>query len=431
MLSKYFKEEGSTTGVPVVDSLVYVYDGLPVYDAKIGLKGRDGSVVRGEFDKTKGEKKGFWGGLKSLGKALAKDVFLNLAGVEWDAFKKIPGIEELGEWFSKTEVLDLAKVNDEALQDMVKRFRDSGKYENSAELVKAVQDELGRRHADIRNKKLTDEIKERRKELKALRDKIEEARAELETTDEGAWGDAADLELDEQLEAIEEEEQQLDAEEQELGDQTVQDIDDEFMERLNTAVEEVYSEEVEEGDGDGSEDVLGDSDLPFPVLTDLVSVCYGRVDLPKGYYLLTAYGVTPESVEDYTVQWVIEAVIDRKAYKSYCDLVLRGDASPEEIDDAAALVEVSTVETEELGTDFMSYVIHNETSGDFEATFGFMPSRDMPNSFIAGVNSTNNAFTIFTSAALEATMIPVLGVSEEASEEASATELESEGVSPV
>lgn len=397
MLSKYFEGGGSAAGGTVVEPLVRVYDSLPVYDA-ISVKNSVGTVVKG-----KEKEKGFWAGLKSIGRDFLKDVMYNATGISWDDFRSLTGLKRLGEYFAKKNAYDLSQMRTEDLQELIKSLRKSDDFENAADLIKAFQQEIDAQRA----KNPKDEKKQRKSALdaeeKSLKDivkQLEEAKANPNGAADEEDVSAAAIEeqlakAQERLDAIESEKRDVDAWDPEADYQK-------FIDNLTEVAEKEY--ETSEGDADGS----GAGSLPWPVLTDLEAVAYGRVGLPKGRYLLSAQGVSPESVENYTVQWVIEEIIDWNAYKEYCKVASQKDAGADAIDDAASLVAVSTVDSDVLGTDFMSYVLENEVSGDFEASFGFMPARDMSNSFIAVVNSTNNAFSIFTPADLRSTMLPVV-----------------------
>lgn len=374
MLSRYFHEETSVDTSVSMESLLRVYDSIEVEDAFGGVKTRTGSSV---MAKEKKEPDGFVKGVfKEFGKALLSDITtLATAGVlTLDDIKNIKGVQKFREWLSKDRrsMVDLANASDEVLKALLKSLKDSGEFENKDDLFHAVEEEISHRKKEAqqeeRSKKDTDRIRKS---------------ADLPK-------DVADQEVDKALDAAEE-----DAADKVLG--RIEGIldDPEFSDKWDAAEDA---------------DVVDDDNLPWPVLEDLQAIAVGRVSLPKGHYLLSATGVTPESVENYTVSWVIDGGLQWKAYQDYLNALSNESLSSEDFARIVDAVEATDLTAEYEGQDFMDYLINNEVSGDIEVAWGFMPARDMPKSFVAVVNKTNNAFTLFAPRADVASMIPIGGM---------------------
>lgn len=135
--------------------------------------------------------------------------------------------------------------------------------------------------------------------------------------------------------------------------------------------------------------------------TQTVQIGYGACKLPEGFYLLSAYGVTSDSVASLSFQMPIIMAINWDAYKKFYEESAKF-ASSEKMDDEnlikankqrlAALY--TDVKDEALtsrfgGKDFMKYISSNPVSGDYELQLIYAPKHDMLNGFLLNVSGSN------------------------------------------
>lgn len=371
-LSRYFACEGSTDTEVSVDSLSRVYDSIDIRDA-FSLKTSADEVVEGK------KKEGF---IKSNLKKGLKDILNTVVavatgGITLDELLKVTGVSKFREWLKTRSAINLAELDNESLISLLGAMKSSGEFSNRAELQKAVQAEI-----TARRRELAELEKERRR------------RQQEQKSGDGQGSDAEgaeDVDLEKEQKALDEFEDNLD---EALEDEA---YDDENWDKP--------SEDAEGSDNDNE----GAEALPWPVLEDLQPIIYGRTSLPKGHYLLSASGVSSSSIEDFTVSWPIEAVISWGAYKDYLSAVSSGDTDAESFAGLVDSVEDAAATGEYAGMDFMDFLLSNETSGDVEVEWGYMPSRDYPATFVAVVNKTNGAFTLFAPASVKGSMIPIGG----------------------
>ena len=147
------------------------------------------------------------------------------------------------------------------------------------------------------------------------------------------------------------------------------------------------------GKGGSESGPLDVSQLPLPIFKDLKEVAYGRVDLPKGVYVLSISNASDAAARDRTFKLPIERVLLWSNYRKYLDGVNSGLdlVSLQDLADAA----VDSAATNRFeGVDFLSYLLRNPVSGDIEVEFGYLPVRDGRSVLLANVNKSNNAFAL-------------------------------------
>lgn len=369
-LSRYFACEGSTDTEVSVDSLSRVYDSINIRDA-FSLKTSADEVVEGK------KKEGF---IKSNLKKGLKDILNTVVavatgGITMDELLKVTGVSKFREWLKIRSAINLAELDNESLASLLEAMKSSGEFSNREELQKAIQSEIAAR----------------RQELAELEKEHRRNQQQGQKSGDAQDSDAVDVDFEKEQKALDEFEDNLD---DALKDET---YDDENWDKS--------SEDADDEDIDGQ----SDETLPWPVLADLQPVIYGRTSLPKGHYLLSASGVSSSSIEDFTVSWPIEAVVDWGAYKDYLSAVSSGDTDDESFAGLVDSVEDAAATGEYAGMDFMDFLLSNEVSGDVEVEWGYMPSRDYPATFVAVVNKTNGAFTLFAPASVKGSMIPIGG----------------------
>lgn len=139
----------------------------------------------------------------------------------------------------------------------------------------------------------------------------------------------------------------------------------------------------------------------------LSQIAYGKCNLQKGFYILSAADVTPSSMEDYTFKMPIFAAV---AWDSYKKLKEYKRGSWEDIDDADERDEAKAKEEKELadlqskfidkpltdayaGDDFLAHIIPNPVSGDLSVHWGYIPNKNIEQAFVANV-SGDRSFTL-------------------------------------
>lgn len=340
--------------------------------------GSDGNVVK--VEKTSSRPRSFLGRLGSaaLGAVknntvgLAKDLLVaateDVAGLfntSLEQLKKATNLEGFREAFRALNATDLSKLSEDDLEALIKEYKRASNVKNARELVSMFRKELGRLNGI--------KADERRKALS--RDD-----SQLSTDDR------------KQLDKMAREE-----------DEVAEDV----LRRVEDIVEdEDYSWDDVEGDDDGDDggdDADGDGgddsveyELPIPLFgKDLKPIAHGRVDLPKGVYILSASDSVAD-VADLSFALIIEYVLNWKAYQQYVSAARSGKVSQDELDALAdASLDLDAMWSYE-GMDFMDLLKNNEVSGDIEAEFGYVPIPEGEGKpiYLANVNITNNAFTI-------------------------------------
>lgn len=323
------------------------------------FRGKLGSAVLGVV------KNNTVGLAKDLLVAAAEDV-AGLFNTSLEQLKKVTNLEGFREAFRAFRATDLSKLSKAQLEALVEEYKRVGNVKNARELVSMF-----------------------RKELKRLEDiKADERRKALSRDD-------SQLSTDDrkQLDKMAREE-----------DEAVEDV----LRRVEDIVEdEDYSWDDVEGDDDGDDDGddggnddAGDDsveyELPIPLFgKDLKPIAHGRVDLPKGVYILSASDSVAD-VADLSFALIIEYVLNWKAYQQYVSAARSGKVSQDELDALAdASLDLDAMSSYE-GIDFMDLLKNNEVSGDIEAEFGYVPIPEGEGKpiYLANVNTTNNAFTI-------------------------------------
>lgn len=340
--------------------------------------GSDGRVVK--VEKEESRPRSFLGKLGSaaLGVVknntvgLAKDLLVaaaeDVAGLfntSLEQIKKATNLEGFREAFRALNATDLSKLSEDDLEALVEEYKRVGNVKNARELVSMFRKELDRLNGI--------KADERRKALS--RDD-----SQLSTDDR------------KQLDKMAREE-----------DEAAEDV----LRRVEDIVEdEDYSWDDVEGDDDGDDggdDADGDGgddsveyELPIPLFgKDLKPIAHGRVDLPKGVYILSASDSVAD-VADLSFALIIEYVLNWKAYQQYVSAARSGKVSQDELDALAdASLDLDATSSYE-GIDFMDLLKNNEVSGDIEAEFGYVPIPEGEGKpiYLANVNTTNNAFTI-------------------------------------
>ena len=343
----------------------------------------DGNVVK--VEKTSSRPRSFLGKLGSaaLGAVknntvgLAKDLLAaaaeDVAGLfntSLEQLKKATNLEGFREAFRAFRATDLSKLSEDDLEALIKEYKRVGNVKNAQELVSMF-----------------------RKELDRLKDiKKDEGRRALSRDD-------SQLSTDDR--------KQLDKmarEEDEAAEGVLRRVED-IVEDEDYSWDDVEGDDDGDGDAgdDGGDDADGDGgddgveyELPIPLFgKDLKPIAHGRVDLPKGVYILSASGSVAD-VDDLSFALTIEYVLNWKAYQQYVSAARSGKVSQDELDALAdASLDLDAMSSYE-GMDFMDLLKNNEVSGDIEAEFGYVPIPEGEGKpiYLANVNTTNNAFTI-------------------------------------
>lgn len=306
------------------------------------------------------------GAVKNNTVGLAKDLLVaateDVAGLfntSLEQLKKVTNLEGFREAFRALSATDLSKLSEDDLEALIEEYKRVGNVKNARELVRMF-----------------------RKELDRLKDiKKDEGRRKLSRDD-------SQLSTDDrkQLDKMAREE-----------DEAAEDV----LRRVEDIVEdESFEDEVSGEDGDDAGDDAGDVgvgyELPIPLFgKDLKPIAYGRVDLPKGVYILSASGSVADA-DDLSFTLTIQYVLNWKAYQQYVSAAQSGKVSQDELDALAdASLNLDAMSSYE-GMDFMDLIKDNEVSGDMEAEFGYVPipEGEGKSIYLANVNTTNNAFTI-------------------------------------
>lgn len=332
------------------------------------FRGKLGSAVLGVV------KNNTVGLAKDLLVAAAEDV-AGLFNTSLEQLKKVTNLEGFREAFRAFRATDLSKLSKAQLEALVEEYKRVGNVKNARELVSMF-----------------------RKELKRL---------------EG-------IKADERRKALSRDDSQLSTDDRKQLDKMAREEDEaaeDVLRRVEDIVEdEDYSWDDVEGDDDGDDDGddggnddaggddagdgAGDDSveykLPIPLFgKDLKPIAHGRVDLPKGVYILSASGSVAD-VDDLSFAFTIEYVLNWKAYQQYVSAARSGKVSQDELNALAdASLDLDAMSSYE-GMDFMDLLKNNEVSGDIEAEFGYVPIPEGEGKpiYLANVNTTNNAFTI-------------------------------------
>ena len=306
---------------------------------------------------------------KDLLVAAAEDV-AGLFNTSLGQRKKAPNLEGFREAFRAFRATDLSKLSEDDLEALIKEYKRVGNIKNARELVRMFRKEL---------------------------DRLE------------------DIKADESRRALSRDDSQLSTDDRKQLDKMAREEDEaaeDVLRRVEDIVkDESFDDETSGGDddadadaGDGDADAGGDDDsdagmeyeLPIPLFgKDLKPIAHGRVDLPKGVYILSASGSVAD-VDDLSFALTIEYVLNWKAYQQYVSAARSGKVSQDELDALAdASLDLDAMSSYE-GMDFMDLLKNNEVSGDMEAEFGYVPIPEGEGKpiYLANVNTTNNAFTI-------------------------------------
>lgn len=348
--------------------------------------GSDGRVVK--VEKESSRPRSFLGKLGSaaLGAVknntvgLAKDLLVaaaeDVAGLfntSLEQLKKATNLEGFREAFRALSATDLSKLSEDDLEALIKEYKRVGNVKNARELVRMFRKELDR----LKN------IKEDKSRRALSRDD-----SQLSTDDR--------KQLD-----------KMAREEDEAAEDVLRRVED-IVEDEAYSWDDVEGDDDGDGDGDAGDDGGGDDadgdggddgveyELPIPLFgKDLKPIAHGRVDLPKGVYILSASGSVAD-VDDLSFALTIEYVLNWKAYQQYVSAARSGKVSQDELDALAdASLDLDAMSSYE-GMDFMDLLKNNEVSGDIEAEFGYVPIPEGEGKpiYLANVNTTNNAFTI-------------------------------------
>ena len=296
---------------------------------------------------------------KDLLAAAAEDV-AGLFNTSLEQLKKATNLEGFREAFRALNATDLSKLSEDDLEALIKEYKRVGNVKNARELVSMFRKELGR--------------------LKGIKE-------------------------DERRRALSRDDSQLSTDDRKRLDKMARE-EDEAAEDVLRRVEDIVEDESfddEDSSGDDDDDAGGDAgddgveyELPIPLFgKDLKPIAYGRVDLPKGVYILSASGSVAD-VDDLSFTLTIQYVLNWKAYQQYVSAAQSGKVSQDELDALAdASLNLDAMSSYE-GMDFMDLIKDNEVSGDMEAEFGYVPipEGEGKSIYLANVNATNNAFTI-------------------------------------
>lgn len=334
--------------------------------------GSDGNVVK--VEKTSSRPRSFLGRLgsaalgavKSNTVGLAKDLLVaateDVAGLfntSLEQLKKATNLDGFREAFRALSATDLSKLSEDDLEALIKEYKRVGNVKNARELVSMFRKELGR--------------------LKGIKE-------------------------DERRRALSRDDSQLSTDDRKRLDKMAREEDEaaeDVLRRVEDIVkDESFEDEVSGEDDDDAGDDAGDVgveyELPIPLFgKDLKPIAYGRVDLPKGVYILSASGSVAD-VDDLSFTLTIQYVLNWKAYQQYVSAAQSGKVSQDELDVLAdASLNLDAMSSYE-GMDFMDLIKDNEVSGDMEAEFGYVPIPEGEGKpiYLANVNTTNNAFTI-------------------------------------
>lgn len=302
---------------------------------------------------------------KDLLAAAAEDV-AGLFNTSLEQLKKATNLEGFREAFRALSATDLSKLSEDDLEALIEEYKRVGNVKNARELVRMF-----------------------RKELDRLKDiKKDESRRKLSRDD-------SQLSTDDR--------KQLDKmarEEDEAAEDVLRRVEDIVKDESFDDETSGGDDDADAGDGDAGDNDDSDAgmeyELPIPLFgKDLKPIAYGRVDLPKGVYILSASGSVAD-VDDLSFTLTIEYVLNWKAYQQYVSAAQSGKVSQDELDVLAdASLNLDAMSSYE-GMDFMDLIKDNEVSGDMEAEFGYVPipEGEGKSIYLANVNTTNNAFTI-------------------------------------
>lgn len=345
--------------------------------------GSDGNVVKAEKEASR--PRSFLGRLGSAALGVVKNNTVGLAkdllaaaaedvaglfNTSLEQLKKATNLEGFREAFRALSATDLSKLSEDDLEALIEEYKRVGNAKNARELVRMF-----------------------RKELDRLKDiKKDESRRKLSRDD-------SQLSTDDR--------KQLDKmarEEDEAAEDVLRRVEDivkdESFDDATSGGDDDADADADAGDGDAGDDDDSDAgmeyELPIPLFgKDLKPIAYGRVDLPKGVYILSASGSVAD-VDDLSFALTIEYVLNWKAYQQYVSAARSGKVSQDELDALAdASLNLDAMSSYE-GMDFMDLLKNNEVSGDIEAEFGYVPIPEGEGKpiYLANVNTTNNAFTI-------------------------------------
>lgn len=361
----------------------FVFDSCSERVEDKSFVGSDGNVVK--VEKTSSRPRSFLGRLGSaalgavknntvgLGKDLLVAATEDVAGLfntSLEQLKKVTNLEGFREAFRAFRATDLSKLSEADLEALIEEYKRVGNVKNARELVSMFRKELGRLNG---------------------------------------------IKADERRRALSRDDSQLSTDDRKQLDKMAREEDEaaeDVLRRVEDIVEdEDYSWDDVEGDDDGDDDGDGggnddagddagddsvEYELPIPLFgKDLKPIAHGRVDLPKGVYILSASDSVAD-VADLSFALIIEYVLNWKAYQQYVSAARSGKVSQDELDALAdASLDLDAMSSYE-GMDFMDLLKNNEVSGDIEAEFGYVPIPEGEGKpiYLANVNTTNNAFTI-------------------------------------
>ena len=328
------------------------------------FRGKLGSAVLGVV------KNNTVGLAKDLLVAAAEDV-AGLFNTSLEQIKKATNLEGFREAFRALTATDLSKLSEDDLEALIEEYKRVGNVKNARELVRMFRKELGR--------------------LKDV--KADERRRALSRDD-------SQLSTDDRKQLDKMAREENEAAEDVL--RRVEDIveDESFGDEVSSGDDDAGDDDGAGDDGDADDDAAADAgveyELPIPLFgKDLKPIAHGRVDLPKGVYILSASGSVAD-VADLSFALIIEYVLNWKAYQQYVSAARSGKVSQDELDALAdASLDLDAMSSYE-GIDFMDLLKNNEVSGDIEAEFGYVPipAGEGKPIYLANVNTTNNAFTI-------------------------------------
>lgn len=342
--------------------------------------GSDGRVVKVEKESSRPRSflgklgSAALGAVKSNTVGLAKDLLVaaaeDVAGLfntSLEQLKKVTNLEGFREAFRAFRATDLSKLSKAQLEALIEEYKRVGNVKNARELVRMFRKELDRLEA----------IKEDERRKALSRDD-----SQLSTDDR--------KQLD-----------KMAREEDEAAEDVLRRVED-IVKDEDYSWDDVEGDDDGDDDGDdgGNDDDAGDDsveyELPIPLFgKDLKPIAHGRVDLPKGVYILSASDSVAD-VADLSFALIIEYVLNWKAYQQYVSAARSGKVSQDELDALAdASLDLDAMSSYE-GIDFMDLLKNNEVSGDIEAEFGYVPIPEGEGKpiYLANVNTTNNAFTI-------------------------------------
>ena len=294
--------------------------------------------------------------LKELGRAALEDVagFFNSS---LEGLQKVVGYEQLKSWFDKafSKKIDLTKLDDDQVQQLVNGIKQTKSFKDKGSLIQFLDTELKSRK----------EQRKKEEKEKLGRDASKEAQERVEK------------QADEDAKRVEK--------------------------SIEDAVSAIPDEELP-NEGSDSVEVGLEEKLPLPVLMDLRPIIYGRVDLPKGVYILSVAEVDGESLEQLNFNFPIEKVVKWKEYKAYMAATQKEGVDVVSLDELADQAVDESLTAQFEGMDFLDFLKNNEASGDIEVEYGYLPTRDGRSVLLANVNKTSSAFTISAPAAVVSEM---------------------------